>query len=432
MNDTNIITINGKRFVAGLFWQPLTRARAYLQEAREIGKRQGMEVVAIRKGRVLQAGFARKTAEHAGAYSLAAALAGMLGEDWIGVFEVDAEADRYAIVGTKKGAIIPGCDVISTFDDVLSRLNADYNLHQFERVICPPAFGFEAEELQLADVLVAGKLRKDYRLASLGGGGRPSLGKAVVVFGALLVTGGAVVGGLAWRSTKLAEEEAAARALQQQQAAAAASAQAVDVAAAAAPLPHPWATQPAAGVFRQACTEAIGRVPLSMGGWVVESADCNGNALQLVFKRSGNATNGDMTRAAAASGYALGLIDDAGETAQLSLALAPLPAGGDDNLEPLATVSDAVKSLLQARMLPYTVAAKPAPPPPPVPAGTEPPPGPPPPDWKTNTISVSGPVSPDVVLAGIEALPGIRLNTVSVKRTESSLEWTMTGEINGK
>ena len=43
-----IITINGNRFVSGLLWQSLTRPRGYMKEAKEIGKREGLDIVAIR------------------------------------------------------------------------------------------------------------------------------------------------------------------------------------------------------------------------------------------------------------------------------------------------------------------------------------------------------------------------------------------------
>lgn len=425
----DVISLNGKRFVTGLFWQPLTQPRTFLKEARDIGRREGMDVVAIRKGRVLQAGFARKSPTYAGAYSLAATLAGLLGDDWIGVFEVDADADRYAIVGTKKGAIIPGCDVIGSRDDVQDRLNSDYNLHRFERVICPSDFGFGGEEKALADVLASGKLLNEYKLAALESGLRTR--KLVLASFGMLALAGVVLGGLAWHQRQKAlEVEAQARA--QQLATAAAEQGQQSAASSAAPLPHPWATQPVAPAFRRACVDAIGGVPLSLGGWLVESAQCDGNALQLTFKRSGNTTNDSLTRAAATSGYTLNQIDEAGETAQLSLPLVALPSGGDDALESLGAVTGTVKSVLQARMIAYSMALKPPPPPPQALPGETPPPAPPPPDWQTTTLTVTGAHTPETVLVGIDTLPGMRLTSIAVKRTESSLEWTLTGEVNGK
>jgi hypothetical protein len=108
------------------------------------------------------------------------------------------------------------------------------------------------------------------------------------------------------------------------------------------------------------------------------------------------------------------------------------PAGGDDALESLSTVTGTVKSVLQARMIAYSMALKPPPPPPQALPGETPPPAPPPPDWQTTTLTVTGAHTPETVLVGIETLPGMRLTSIAVKRTESSLEWTLTGEVNGK
>src|SRR5260363_112678 len=85
-----VLRVNGKPFVCGLFWQPLTRPRAYMKEAREIGKRESMEIVAIRRSTIIQAGF---VAKHQGALkgmiSMAAALPGLLGPSWLGGFVLD-------------------------------------------------------------------------------------------------------------------------------------------------------------------------------------------------------------------------------------------------------------------------------------------------------------------------------------------------------
>jgi len=102
-----IVSINGNRFVSGLLWQALTRPRGYMKEAKEIGKREGLDIVAIRDtAEVKQAGFVSKAdGAYKGMYSLAAALAGQLGDTWIGAFKLPD--DRYAMVAVDSGAIIP-------------------------------------------------------------------------------------------------------------------------------------------------------------------------------------------------------------------------------------------------------------------------------------------------------------------------------------
>lgn len=418
------ITVNGKRFVSGLFWQPLTRPRSYLQEAREIGRREKMDVVAIRKGRVLQAGFARKSTTVAGGYSLASTLAGALGEDWIGVFEVDGQ---YVIVGTKNGAIIPGCDAIGAREDIEDRLRSDFNLHRFGRVFCPQAFGFGGEERDLRQILGAVKLRREYRLTALSA--RERVYKTVLAaVGVFALCGLLVVGVLHRRATALARKEAAARVLKAKHQAQKAQAAVVS---APAPVPHSWATEPLAKDLRVACVGAIDAVPVSMGGWTVDSIDCNGSTLQLASKRAGEATNATLRQAASAYGYQVESIDATGETAELSKSLPVLPVGGDEALASMDTVVDGIRAILRRRDIAFSLTPKLPPAPPAAAPGKHAPPAPAP-DWKTNLLTVNGPNAPAVVMAGIEEQPGMRLTTIGVKRTGSTLDWTLTGEINGK
>ncbi|WP_254914441.1 type 4b pilus protein PilO2 [Pseudomonas aeruginosa] len=138
-----VTTVNGQSFVSGLFWQPLSKPRAYMQEAREIGKREKMDIVAIRHGSIIQAGFVSKNAGVTkGMYSLAAALAGALGESWLGVFALGAE--RYALVGVKDGAILPGCDIVGDQVEIQEKLQIfqAFFTDENDKFFSPPEFGF--------------------------------------------------------------------------------------------------------------------------------------------------------------------------------------------------------------------------------------------------------------------------------------------------
>lgn len=136
-----ITTVNGKQFVSGLFWQPLTRPRAYMKEAREIGKREGMDIVAIRHSTIMQAGFVGKNqGVLKGMYSIAATLAGKLGSSWLGVFELDD--GRYVFVAVNDGAIVPGCDMVGDRDEVREKLAYIYGLFSWEKVYVPANFEY--------------------------------------------------------------------------------------------------------------------------------------------------------------------------------------------------------------------------------------------------------------------------------------------------
>jgi len=429
-NHVETITVNGKRFVAGLYWQSLQRPRAYLQEAREIGRRERMDVVAIRRGRVLQAGFAtRAVVGNGSAYSFAAALAGALGDDWIAVFELDAAT--YAIAAAKNGAIIPGCDAVGTRSEIEESLRSNYNLHQFGRVICPGDFDFGGEELQLSEILQASKLRKEYRLSALSAGIRKDL--VLGAFVLLVVVAGVVGFGLYKQHQKKQARLAAAVAAAAEQQRLAELEKATGTKVAPIALTHPWATQPLATEFRDACLVAIHALPLSLGGWMVESASCTGTAVQATYKREPVATVNGFRTKAQELGYQVANIDDSGEQASVVLPIAAVKPGGDDTLMDMALVVDAVRSVLQSRQASYTLNSKQmAPTPAPTLPGQEAPPPPPAPDWKTSTLTVSGKQSPADLLAGIERLPALRLLTIAVKRSDSELEWSLTGEINGK
>ena len=429
IESAETITVNGKRFVAGLYWQTLQRPRAYLAEAREIGRRERMDIVAIRRGRVLQAGFAtQKTIGNGGAYSFAAALGGVFGDDWIAVFELDSST--YAIAAAKNGAIIPGCDAVGSRSEIDEILRTNYNLHQFARVICPRDFGFGAEEeLQLADVLQPSKLKKEYRLRPLSKGVR----REIVVGGlALLLLVGAAVGFVLYKEHKKEEERiaaAAAAAAEAQRLADLEKASGTKVAPIA--LTHPWAMQPIATEFIAACVATLHDLPLSLGGWLFDSASCTDASVQAVFRREPGATvNGFLSRALELN-YQGATVDDAGEQANVAVPFVPVKPGGDDALLPHALVADAVRSVLQSRQVTYSVVLKPPPAPPPPLPGEEAPPPPPAPDWKTSTLTSTSNVTPVDMLGGIERLPGLRVLTIAVRRDVSTLEWSLTGEING-
>ena len=429
IENAETILVNGKRFVVGLYWQTLQRPRTYLAEAREIGRSEGMDVVAIRRGRVLQAGFStQKTIGNGGAYSFAAALGGVLGDDWIAVFEIDPTT--YAIAAAKNGAIIPGCDAIGTRAEVDEILRTNYNLHQFTRVICPHDFGFGSEEeLQLSDVLLPSKLRKEHRLRPLSKGVRK--GVVLLALLALLMLGGGI-GYVLYREheeekARLAAEAAAA--VERERVRALEKATGAKIAPAA--LAHPWATQPAAPEFIEACVGTIHDLPLSLGGWLLDGATCADAAVQATYRRQpGTTVNGFHSRAGRLN-YQGTSVDAASQLATVIVPFGAIKPGGDDALISHTQVVDAILSVMQSRPVTYSAALKPPPAPPPPLPGEEAPPPPPLPSWKTSTFTATSSLSPSAMLEGLDQLPGLRVLTLAVKLNVSNLEWTLTGEING-
>ncbi len=120
--DVSILSYHGNKFVSGLFWRPLSSQRQYMKEARKLGKEEHLDIVAIRHSpTVIQAGFVSKSQGAVkGMYSLASALSGQFEGDFLACWKVDE--DRYALVATLDGAIVPGQDLVTTFDEARDRI----------------------------------------------------------------------------------------------------------------------------------------------------------------------------------------------------------------------------------------------------------------------------------------------------------------------
>ncbi|MEN7279298.1 type 4b pilus protein PilO2, partial [Pseudomonas aeruginosa] len=112
--DVSILSYHGNKFVSGLFWRPLSSQRQYMKEARKLGKEEHLDIVAIRHSpTVIQAGFVSKSQGAVkGMYSLASALSGQFEGDFLACWKVDE--DRYALVATLDGAIVPGQDLVTS------------------------------------------------------------------------------------------------------------------------------------------------------------------------------------------------------------------------------------------------------------------------------------------------------------------------------
>lgn len=439
--SVSIVPVNGRQFVAGLFWQPLTRPRSYMKEAREIGKREGMDIVAIRHSVIMQAGFVAKgQGVVKGMYSLAASLASQLGNSWLGVFELDE--DQFALVAVHDGAIVPGCDLIGDREEISNKLRVVYNYFNWGVIYAPASFEFGGEPLDIKKLLESSNLKKENQLRPLTFGLSP---REWVLLGAALVI---VVGGLfgysEWAKYQAnLRREAAIRAEQARRAelerlnAKAKSEQSQKA------LDHPWAKQPAAEDFAHGCIDVIHSLRLSVGGWIFQDAKCDGKAVVATYKRKDMfSINEFLAEAKGAFAVAPTIAGD-GDSANLSIPL-DLRYGGDDPLRPVAVATADFSSHLQklgivikltekpvqapqqpAAALPGQQAAGGAPGQPVVPA--------PVPDWKTFTFTIDTEAAPGVVFAGVRS-DGLRFTNLSVRFQEDvpKLIWTVAGELNAK
>ncbi len=432
--SVTIVQINGKQFVSGLFWQPLTRPRAFMQEAREIGKREGMDIVAIRHSIIMQAGFvAKNEGVGKGMYSLAASLASELGNSVLGVFQIDE--DQFALIAVHDGAIVPGCDVIGNREEIKDKLTQVYNYFDWQQIIAPESFEFGGQERDIQDILTPAKLKKENQLKALTFG----LTSREIFLGAMILAliGAGVFGYSAWtKNQQRLQREAAIRAEQIRQAELAKLNENSKKAQSQKALEHPWAKQPSAEDFAQACIQQIHGLELAVGGWVFQEAKCDGKAVNVSYRRKDTASANDFLAEAGSVFTVPAFIANDGDSATVSVPIS-IKFGGDDPLIPADEAANDFISGFQKIGIPIKLVEKPVQGPAPMPTlpgeqAAPLPPGPAP-DWKTFGFEIKTDYSPEVVFAGVKS-NGLRFTEIAVnlKEDTASLGWSVKGELNAK
>jgi hypothetical protein len=433
----HVTTINGNQFVSGLYWQPLTRPRAYMKEAREIGKQRGMDIVAIRKSDTLiQGGFVSKTeGAHKGMYSMAAALAGQLGDTWLGAFKLPD--GQYALVGILRGGVIPGADMIGDLETISAALRSVYAYKHGindNDIYAPEEMDFGGKAIDIEKILTPVSVRKEYLLKPLS---FTVSKKQVVVIGAVALALVAGVGGymryqaieaqrkhdaeVMAAKIKVAEMEALNAKLREEQA--------------AKMIVHPWTLLPSIQDFVERCGASSYQLPLSTAGWKLVASQCDGQHFTSTFKRTDSSTVADFVQYAASAGYKNEpVFQDGGDTATITLDI-PTPVAGDDALLPAQEMVNYLISHFQRigikPAITETKIEKPV-----LPAQL---PGqetltqivPPEPDWKQYGFSFETHLTPEVTLAGLRAT-GIRLTDITNTVSNYQLTWSIKGQIYAK
>ncbi|OWJ89359.1 hypothetical protein B6S59_31240 [Pseudomonas sp. A46] len=433
-----IVSINGNRFVSGLLWQALTRPRGYMKEAKEIGKREGLDIVAIRDtAEVKQAGFVSKAdGAYKGMYSLAAALAGQLGDTWIGAFKLPD--DRYAMVAVDSGAIIPGADKIGDKDAIqkqLRRIFARGTTDFKDNIFAPAELEFGGIERDIEDLLKPSNLKKEYTLKPLTFGltKKEWIGVGVAA-GVLACT---MFGLWQWQlAVERAEREARilaaqleAKRLEELNAKTRAEQQ-------APALKHPWATMIGVGDFVTSCSQVSHEKPLALGGWVAISANCKPDLFAISYARTGSSTVNQLIAAAQGLFELAPAFTEGGDKASLNEPI-EMTVAGDEELRPLDDALASFNShLQQVQIKPELVEVPYTPPPAPEPLpGADPavePPAPPVPDWFEFTFSFDTDIPPEILVQGLPGR-GVRITEIDITRNDlAQLTWTIKGAIYAK
>ncbi|KAB1469228.1 type 4b pilus protein PilO2 [Cronobacter sakazakii] len=291
-HQVTIVTINKRKFVIGLKWRGLESPRNYMKQARAVGKKEGLDVVAIRHGIGIQAGFApKKSANLKGFYSLAVSLVSLIDGDWIGAFALPESQDggikKYALIAKMDGGkIIPWTDKIMTADEVesiipeLKEMILSTDNGGELKVYGDISISWVTEELTLEEILKPALLNKTYKLRPLTFG---LTKKELITYSSLIGMGvfGAV--SLYYYLDFLNEQRRAAEQL------ALIKKEQLDRKAryetALKNLVHPWVQLPSVSHFIEHCDKNLSDFPLSIKGWVVSSVECNNQALKAFYKQ---------------------------------------------------------------------------------------------------------------------------------------------------
>lgn len=431
------VTIAGNTFVSGLWWKSLKKLNAYMKEARELGKENGMDIVSIRKGARLQGGFVKKEQGVVkGMYSLAHAVAGQYKDEtsWIAVFKLPD--DRYAMVAAKDDLVLPGCDVIGDKEQIYKHYREKCKLFpfNFEGRFIPEDLNDGGTPIDIEEILHPKRLKSEFKLKPLFFG--LSNKELMLAGGVLVVAIGLAIGGLKWKehldreksiaeAKRLVEEqrklEELARIKGQEQS--------VEV------LRHPWTTQPSFATFLKSCSSLYGKLPLTYTGWVFETAHCNDVEMAAVYARTGNATIDDFNEATASDFETPATYLPDGNSTQVGERMITQP-GGDDHVliqsVALAMYGSHLQRLGiqgQLELIPYI---------PPQPENTLPGASQPSdaeqqkPDWTEYTWSFDTQLEPRIVLAGLD-FPGMRLTEITVTTNKSptatELSWNIKGRM---
>jgi len=429
LRSAETVSIGGKEYISGLYWQVLNNRRAYKAEAAVIGKRDQMELRALHLGAVMQAGFAsRSMGAEKGMISLALAVMAGLGESFFAIFEL---ADgRFALIAASDGALIPGCDFIGPRDEVEHRATQKLALFSdITKVIAPSDFQISGSTaMEIGPVLAKARIRHESKLASVS---FEASSRSVV--GLVAVCGlfcAAIFGWIAWSryedgvhaaeskrdaltakaAIETAEERAQLKAYQKY-------------------LEHPWKSLPLAADFMHACQSQVDRMPISIGGWIFSSATCEGSAVTSIYDRSTGGTMNSMIESSMKLLHMAPQFDKSNETAMLKTTLALKP-GGDEAVSPLAEVIPTFVSHWQTLGMPIKFAEVPVkmPDPKTLPGQKSSKLPPPKPDWHEFDWSLSSDTNPIDLLSDV-ARPGLRVKRMaaSLNSKQAVLTWKTEG-----
>lgn len=378
LDFAQVVELNGKRFVAGLLWQPISSPAEMRREMSEFALAERKNLGTVYAGpSSIQAGYmyagAGQMKLFSGAYSLASVLASELTStdvsSWIGVWGL--EGGRYIFVAVRDGLILPGCDSIGSYDETAQSFREFAHVHSWARAyVADPTLraelGFEDEYLDaspLASLVARKKYDKSAKLARI----QVGFDKRLIALAVLLALG---LGGLYLYNHN--------RAVQRQIARTVSAKQALKLKAFKKERSHedalaevrrntempPWVKEPRAQAVLDACRQTIAVMPLSIAAWPAQSATCDEKGVVVNYASTLKGTTvGDFNAALVALKAAGGIESFIVDPAKGSVRI-PIEHFTARGVEPVSNYQDwliAWSSRMQAQGLTSTIKLLPHP-----------------------------------------------------------------------
>lgn len=414
----------GKRFVAGLFWQPLSSSsrgeiasifKGAGKETCKLAEDLHMDLAVWRVAGIPHVGLGA-TGEGAkpGFYSAAAVISKSVEmehgsvRDFICATEIGD--GRWLYVVQREGVIIPHGDTVGTEDEIRARLMSDTSVSSWNLVFAPEYWGIDKSIERTFEQFLPrnrhGKIQYHgwWQLRPIKAQlARPLLGAVVAVS----VMVGAYTAYSKWQEHKAFEEAARLAALQAAQG------------ETNAPPPPPWEGLPRAHVFWNGCFDGMRAVSSFWpGNWAPQEATCANGAFTISWRRG---EHGWIDHLRTMVPEAVLSID--GTTATYSV---PIEAPAEGEAEALPAERERVLEMHGAGQRYGFEVVLSAPAAPPVLPGQQQGPAPAP-TWREVMWAVNGSaLPPSVVLAALNG-DGFRVARVSAQFDNGLMTWTMEG-----
>lgn len=402
---SELIEVNGSKFVAGLFWQLLSkpRARQVKDDIRLRAKKFGSLFVLRNEG-VLQAGFCKEETGRGikpGCYSLAASLARARGGNWLGAFHVGNGI--YVYFAMRDDCILPNGDSIGSEDEIRARMAADYPSGRWDAIFSPSSWQFGGQE-EVLESLLPKKLSANDKI-------KTTERKNAIVWGVRGIFAAAGVAAAYIAYTDYRNEQEKAELARQ-----VATHKAGMDAPAEKQVVLPWQQHVRPSEFAHHCINAIERMPPFVAGWQAIEMLCVNGQLQVKMTRIPPSTIDDLYKV-----FNSISIEPNGDNATAAIDIRLPPAEGVD--VDLPAKVDVLRRLVSAfqsagvmmQLADETNTALPG-------ANQDSPP-----PWIKQTFSFSSTINPRGFARMLEVVPTARIRTISFKPSEYL--WHLSGDI---